>query len=235
MGPKNPQRKEERTPVKSVAKKPKLGDGECSAQPPSQRDTDMKEVEGQLHMASSDVNKSRRSLDLSDSSQQPPQWFADFFQAFEARLEQRMENVVTLKFEQVLARINEHEDKLIGVDFEIKTLQSEVKKLVDEKEGLVMKLDELENRGRRNNLVFFGVPERQDKEDTLATVSDIINNFVGLDDFSCDTQIERCHRTPTFKPLGNPNPKPRIIHVAFTTFYPATIKYRVDGRLIAVN
>ena len=42
-------------------------------------------------------------------------------------------------------------------------MKADIEKLQLEKELLAAKLDDIENRSRRNNLVFFGIPE-MDKE-----------------------------------------------------------------------
>ena len=62
---------------------------------------------------------------------------------------------------------------------------------------LVSKLDDLENRSRRNNLVIFGLKEPGGKEDCSKTVNDFLK-FAGAnpDDLH---NAQRCHRTPTQK------------------------------------
>ena len=116
--------------------------------------------------------------------------------------------------------------KLENVDYEIKTLQDTMKNLQKENNELINKLDDLENRSRRKNLVIFGIPEaefdtntkRIKREDCNKTIRDFFQ-FVS----AAAEKIERCHRTPT-QPLrtqgqeGSQPPPPRRIHVGFATF-----------------
>ena len=86
------------------------------------------------------------------------------------------------------------------------------------KEGheMTAKIDDLENRSRRNNLVFHGLPEVH-KENCQEVINDLLTRFVGLapDKF----QIERCHRTPSNPTARAENGRgPRIIHVAFASY-----------------
>ena len=111
-----------------------------------------------------------------------------------------------------------------SIDFDVKELQDSVKNLTKENAFLIDKLDDLENRSRRNNLVIFGIKESEGKEDCWKTVGDFLR-FVGRDDDI--GKIERCHRTPTTPP----NPKnahqrqlPRRIHIGFNSF---VVKERV--------
>ena len=47
----------------------------------------------------------------------------------------------------------------------------------------------LENRGRRNNLVFYGVPESSGKEVCVDALKEVLKGFVGLSD--ADFTVER--------------------------------------------
>ena len=102
-----------------------------------------------------------------------------------------------------------------GIDFEIHSLKSNVKRLEDEKEEVFLKVDDLENRVRRNNLVFHGIPEPHvDREDCNKTVKDLLSDFVGVDiDLN---HIDRCYRILSFRQALDP--RPCMIHVAFSSF-----------------
>ena len=64
------------------------------------------------------------------------------------------------------------------------------------------KIDDLENRGRSNNLIFHGVLEKaqgsSSREDVAVTLQEVLKGFVGLS--ASDYKIDRCHRTPTLPP-----------------------------------
>lgn len=83
------------------------------------------------------------------------------------------------------------------------------------------KLDDLENRGCRNNLVFYGVPETvaNDKENTKEVIIKLLSEFVGMDGSKINNTIQTVHRTPNTLPPNGINPqKPRIIHIAISSF-----------------
>ena len=111
---------------------------------------------------------------------------------------------------------------------QIDDLENQVKKLKLEKTHLVSKIDDLENRGRRNNLnlIFHGVPEQAQgsgsREDVAFVLQEVLQNFDGLS--ASDYKIDRCHCTPTVPPIRPPGQasdqdlKPRMIHACFTSF-----------------
>ena len=106
-----------------------------------------------------------------------------------------------------------------SLDFDNNKLHSEMESIKKENKQLVEKIDDLENRSRRNNLVFFGVPERDGRgeENCFETVIDLLQNFVGIEDVS--KYIERCHRTPSYRNRSAELiTKPRVIHVAFSSY-----------------
>ena len=76
-------------------------------------------------------------------------------------------------------------------------MEQEVKNLKKERNELVSKLDDLENRSRRNNLVFHGISESQNQNENC---QNLITKELSLDDF----KVERCHRTPSSR--MNPAP-----------------------------
>lgn len=109
-------------------------------------------------------------------------------------------------------------DKINYLEFEQANLKSELKTVREENKNLSQKVDDLENRSRRNNLVFYGIPAKLGlgPENCIETLSGILRDFVGLNEDDVKI-IERCHRTPTHKTTTD-NSKPHIIHVAFSSF-----------------
>ena len=102
-----------------------------------------------------------------------------------------------------------------SIDFDMNAVQKGVDKLKKQNEDLFIKVDDLENRSRRNNLVL-GIGESEGDEDCKKTVGDFFK-FVGAqqEDFN---SVQRCHRTPTQKPDHGSDDKPRMIHVSFTSY-----------------
>lgn len=173
----------------------------------------------------------KKNLNFSEPEQttSAPEWFREF----DKRLDEKLSSL----FSQISvchSKLKVHEDMLIGVDYEFSQMKSEMEELRKENESLADKIDDIENRGRRKNLVIFGIGEKHDsqagngmmKEDGMKTVCEFFK-FVGVQqsDLEC---IERAHRTPTFLPRPrdktNKKQKPRMFHVAFTTY---VVKERV--------
>ena len=82
-------------------------------------------------------------------------------------------------------------------------------------DALAKKVDDLENRSKRNNIVIWGVREESEKSfnsmvEFLET--ELLKNHMGLDD---GIEIMRAHRTNVKKNTGPETalPKPRLIHI----------------------
>jgi len=158
-----------------------------------------------------DVNNmndnARRQLLLADDS--PPQWF----KTFDASLEQRFDIIIGKKLEPVNDLLNEHDEKIKALQIDAASVKKKVATMEKAYKAIEAKLDDLENRSRRNNLVIYGMPETEGREDCNKVLSDLLH-FAAVDDEI--PSIERCHRTPTQK--SPENDKPRMIHVAFRSF-----------------
>ena len=76
---------------------------------------------------------------------------------------------------------------------------------------------DLRHRSRRNNLVFYNIPDKAEGQDCAAFIKGFINTHMGLEAICGEVEIERAHRTPT-KVLVNNNKKPRPVHVAFLKY-----------------
>jgi len=212
MGPKN-QRKPEVTPSKQ-SKKQRLSSPAASLTTTRTRGhVDSDEEVMRSNMAASSNNSKRLQFDdVEDSGEEPPRWFSLFEQRLDHRLQQL--DYVARELEQLTVKVKEQDEKIKGVEYDVKGIDERVEALKEENKSLFLKLDDIENRSRRINLVFHKVPEKQgqERENCMETVTEIINNFVGFDT-PCESIVERCHRT------GRRDPdKPRIIHVAFNSF-----------------
>ena len=102
---------------------------------------------------------------------------------------------------------------------------NEMKKVTEQKadkvkfEALENEVEELRNRSRRNNLVFYNVPEKAEGQDCAGFIQDFILSHMGLETLCGHVEIERAHRTPT-KSSRDPSSKqrPRPIHVSFLRY-----------------
>ena len=152
----------------------------------------------------------------------PPSWFLDF----EKRQRKEFEVLLDAKLRELIAKVAEHADKIESLHFENQSLKDSVKCLKEQNSRIEAKLDDLENRHRRQNVVLFGLQESGRKEDCLQVVGDFFRwAEVQKDDID---KIERCHRTPT-SPTGHAG-RPRRIHIFFGSYM---AKERVRKAVIA--
>ena len=78
--------------------------------------------------------------------------------------------------------------------------------------------EELQNRSRRNNLVFYNIPEKAEKGDCISFVQDFITQHMGLETICGHVELKRAHRTPSKTPSVGEKVRPRPIHVAFLRY-----------------
>jgi len=214
MGPKQ-QRKADLTPSKE-AKKQRVSSPLSAARG---RNADLvvgddNEVMMRSNMAASSSRKQRLQF-TDEHDDEPPNWFCSYEQRLNMRLEKL--DFVAGQIEQLTTKVENNEKRIDGLEYDVTGLNNRMKSLSDrlteENKQLYEKIDDLENRGRRINLVFHHVPEKiGTTEDCLETMTDIINNFVGFDT-PCSTIVERCHRSGQ-----QGGDRPRIIHVAFSSY-----------------
>lgn len=100
---------------------------------------------------------------------------------------------------------------------EKKELELLQQKLTEVEKFSKQKIEDLENRSRRLNLVLHGIPEGSEGELSceLFIKNDILKSLMGFPENSIE--IERAHRSPSGPPRQN-NMKPRPIHVRFLRF-----------------
>ena len=102
---------------------------------------------------------------------------------------------------------------------------NEMKKVTEQKadkvkfEALENEVEELRNRSRRNNLVFYNVPEKAEGQDCAGFIQDFILSHMGLETLCGHVEIERAHRTPTKSSRDTSSKqRPRPIHVSFLRY-----------------
>lgn len=207
MGPKNPRTSSPKATSSPVTKKPKTGSAKDAGVAAN--------MAAPMNNNNLGASNARRSLELgsrsavmdTESNDKAPTWFTQF----EVRLEQFLESKIISRLNDLTTKVTEHDEKLDAVNMDVSELKSQVKALQKEKASLTAKVDDIENRSRRNNLVFYGVPESG--ESCADTMKDVFQ-FAGL---NMEIPMERCHRTPTV-PRNDNRDKPRMIHIAFQSF-----------------
>lgn len=143
-----------------------------------------------------------------------------------SNLESKLDDMDT----QVSTQQNEITDLKSAVEFNSKDIQSLKKRLVNQSDAashdtskLKDKIDDLENRSRRNNLIFHGIPEGSEEGHSCEEfLSDFLATHMKIDDGG-DIELERAHRTPSqpqSRPGGtNSRPtRPRPIHCKFLRY-----------------
>ena len=103
----------------------------------------------------------------SHSLQRPPAWFNAFMDKLDARfsrLEGRMESLLVKRIEDI-------EEKVTACNIQMEEVVHEVKRLKEEKKEMLQKLDDLENRSRRNNIIIHGIPEKKQGHENSQRVS----------------------------------------------------------------
>ena len=136
----------------------------------------------------SDSANSKISMDMSRPA--PPQWFKNF----ELRQEARFEEVIN-------SCKNAHD----ALNFDIKNLKDDLERVKTE-----LKLDDLEYRNRRINIVIFNLPEGSEGPSCIDFIKTMLNDDCGL-----QPSIQRAHRSGVFHREAQ---KPRPIHVGFALY-----------------
>lgn len=81
---------------------------------------------------------------------------------------------------------------------------------------LLLKQDDLENRARRNNLRFIGLPEGAEGASPATFLEELLVTTYGRAEFSQAFIVERVHRMPAKKPP--PGAPPRVFIAKFLNY-----------------
>jgi hypothetical protein len=95
----------------------------------------------------------------------------------------------------------------------INTNAATIRQATNEVKFVEQKANDLEDRGRRSNLVFFGIEEQQN-EDCKAKINDLLRYYHIIND-SESLRLDRAHRLGPYKQHAQ---RPRPIIVKFTYF-----------------
>ncbi|KAJ0062222.1 hypothetical protein NL108_018606 [Boleophthalmus pectinirostris] len=100
-------------------------------------------------------------------------------------------------------RISDLEDTLNATKRELHRAQNIIK-------TLEAKSDDLENRGRRKNLVLMGLPEQSEGQQITTYVQQMLPRWLNLT-LELPLEVERAHRTLQPAPLPGKPPRPILI------------------------
>ncbi len=157
-----------------------------------------------------------------------------------ARLDSIDQRVMKLENERdaLNTRIGDLEGSAVEVNLSLEEIKEKQKRCVgnDEIDILKRRIDELNNRSRRNNVVFWGIPEKSEKSaDCCDFIKDFISNHMKVEN-SVDIEIERAHRSPmgtVARSVGHKQPRP--IHVRFLRYSDRELVLRNAGKYLKDN
>ncbi|XP_066445282.1 uncharacterized protein [Eleutherodactylus coqui] len=103
------------------------------------------------------------------------------------------------------------EGRISDIEDKMPPMQREVKGNTQNIAFLLTKIDDLENRSRRNNVRLVGLPERMEGNNPSEYIEKWILDLFGRDCFSPMFAIERAHRVPTRPPPPGTPPRPVLM------------------------
>lgn len=110
-------------------------------------------------------------------------------------------------------KLQEVGDSLTDVDARVATLEKLCSDLVQDNAKIKLKLEDLENRSRRNNIRVIGIPEREEGPRPAAFMEAFLLEVFGEDSFAKPPVVDRAHRSPAPTPKQNQPPRPMIVRL----------------------
>ncbi|KAL7882930.1 hypothetical protein SRHO_G00005880 [Serrasalmus rhombeus] len=104
-------------------------------------------------------------------------------------------------------------NSLTEVDSRVTTLENTCSALVKENETIRAKLDDLENRARRNNIRIIGIPERLEGPRPTSFIESLLLDVFGSDSFTKPPAVDRAHRSLAPMPKQHQPPRPMIVRL----------------------
>lgn len=135
--------------------------------------------------------------------------------------EERIVNKLSAQLSANRASIEENQDSIQQLETSVTDIQErlellEAKCAVLEKDNEVLreKVDDLENRSRRNNVRIIGLPEKVEGKQPTAFVDTLLREVFGQETFPTPMIAERAHRIAITKTNPNDNrPRPFIMRI----------------------
>lgn len=104
-------------------------------------------------------------------------------------------------------RVSETERRVGNVEDDIHPLQISTEQLQHQLSTVLSKQDEMENRLRRCNLRFVGLPEKAEGTDPPTFLENLLIQTFGREAFSSTFVVERAHRLAARPPLAGAPPR----------------------------
>lgn len=109
------------------------------------------------------------------------------------------------KVSTLISRIDEMERRIEYLESVDKDLQANPLANKKDVEAIWEKLEDMENRSRRNNVRFIGFPEGAEGTEVAKFVEDLIPELLSIEE---TVEIERAHRVPSQRPPIGEKPRP---------------------------
>lgn len=104
-------------------------------------------------------------------------------------------------------RVTETETRISNMEDEIPPLQNHTERLQHQLSMVLAKQDDMENRLRRCNLRFIGLPEGSEGPDPPSFLENLLINTFGRTEFSTSFVVERAHRLAAKPPPPGAPPR----------------------------
>ncbi|KAI4814083.1 hypothetical protein KUCAC02_003291 [Chaenocephalus aceratus] len=102
---------------------------------------------------------------------------------------------------------------LKGMETRLQAVESTCTALSGENESLKFKVDNLENRSRRNNIRITGVPEKVEGPQPTAFMELFLAETCGAEAFPSPPAVDRAHRVATARKTQSDTPRPFIARI----------------------
>ncbi|XP_053571514.1 uncharacterized protein LOC128661265 [Bombina bombina] len=109
------------------------------------------------------------------------------------------------------ARFIEMEDRLSGLEYTVVTHDTQLDDLLKQNINLHQRLEDLENRSRRNNLRILGIPESLKPKDLIRFVEDTLPRLLKLTPAVFKGSVEQAHRVGPERQTDRGNTQPRQV------------------------
>lgn len=123
------------------------------------------------------------------------------------------EELITVNqdLQRTIARTSTLEERLSQVEDDLAPIKLELKAMKTQMGLYKTKMEEMENRSRRNNVRVVGLPERCEGPHPEEFLEKWLRGIFGTESFSHLFSIERAHRVPTKAPSSGGYPRPIIM------------------------
>lgn len=141
--------------------------------------------------------------------------------AFKADMKQEMNTlkqdinqqltVTKLAVQEQSEKLEEAQSRIGGLETWSTAANDALRQSLKEQKKMMDKINDLESRGRRNNLRIYGVREGEEGSSTITFVENLLRNEKLINE-GTDPQIQRAHRSLGPKPTADAPPRSIIVN-----------------------